>query len=862
MADIKKGTPRQVNKPAYTKTKSNVLDAFSLPNDEFERRSSTLLKIVKAANDTAKKTEANLKTETTLIKKQDIVEDKKSKNISNQEYSHKKLGKSEAMGRGTDGSLLSKISSAYKGADNPEYAKTMSNTGRAAATVMGQLIGSSATVGNALGLLSGAITPTTAAFKVLEWAVGEAIESFVEGFTLMQGIRKTAAHQTQFTNTDAFMLSKQYIAAAGLLNAGVADAMKSFTDSAKEMVGGISGSVDMFETVMGANMQGWVGITRITTNEALTVFNDVLKNFKDFDIVSNMEFAKLAVGLNELGYRINGPLGEFMKNQFYRDTQQATQLSKMDRTNEILNNLLGLSKSSTLSLDELVSIMNQTQEQQNLTAYTLMRSGMGMERATQLSTSYGVSRSVAGAAADTLGLSSSGVDSIFNMFNDIIASATDPTRLGDLTRKYQVGGMTGGKSINEIYQRLITGDFIGVFRDVIMSTQDTAADKSGLGFEYLSSQFGSNITTVLGAFTPTVITKLLATVDDMYFDISKNGMQNNNMLGEVQKTILNAPVTMEDILNSLFDKFVQVGHTLSSMLGVFKDVDNFFRNTLGSVFTGLAKFFGISVPDSSSNEDGSAADGINLNPGGNGISWANNTISIPGTEGPGGIAERINVSDYFAVGDGNWTSNTDMKGSAPFRLTAGFQAPAYLKRFGRHHNGVDYAAPIGTQLPSTVAGEVVGVGSDSVSGNYVKVRDDAGRIHLFAHMQNVRVKRGDRVGQGTVLGTVGSTGRSTGPHVHYGVKENNSWINPNAWAGSTFGGLPGNYSGMGADGNVTMHSQPHEPAIATTASNMAYYDTNSVVDAITDLNIMLSNKLDIIINKMSVNNMQNQFSYR
>ena len=129
-----------------------------------------------------------------------------------------------------------------------------------------------------------------------------------------------------------------------------------------------------------------------------------------------------------------------------------------------------------------------------------------------------------------------------------------------------------------------------------------------------------------------------------------------------------------------------------------------------------------------------------------------------------------------------WYGSGDALGVSPYRLTAGFMSQAYKERFGIDHKGVDYGAKTGTSIKSPVDGVVEKVGYDNVSGNYVVVRDDHGRSHLFAHMNTKSVTKGARVSAGAVLGTVGSTGRSTGPHVHYGVRQDNKWINPKPWA--------------------------------------------------------------------------------
>jgi murein DD-endopeptidase MepM/ murein hydrolase activator NlpD len=83
------------------------------------------------------------------------------------------------------------------------------------------------------------------------------------------------------------------------------------------------------------------------------------------------------------------------------------------------------------------------------------------------------------------------------------------------------------------------------------------------------------------------------------------------------------------------------------------------------------------------------------------------------------------------------------------------------------HNGVDIAIPGGTALPAIGGGVVESVGYNTTSGNYIRIRMPNGDIYSYAHMQNkTSLKAGQEIQSGTVLGKVGSTGRSTGNHLH------------------------------------------------------------------------------------------------
>ena len=98
----------------------------------------------------------------------------------------------------------------------------------------------------------------------------------------------------------------------------------------------------------------------------------------------------------------------------------------------------------------------------------------------------------------------------------------------------------------------------------------------------------------------------------------------------------------------------------------------------------------------------------------------------------------------------------------------------------RYHPAIDLAGPLGTPVHATTRQQrVIFTGWRNGYGNTVVTRDDAGRMHLYAHLQRVATKVGLVIDQGKMLGLLGSTGRSTGPHVHYEVKgRNGAHFNP------------------------------------------------------------------------------------
>ncbi len=96
------------------------------------------------------------------------------------------------------------------------------------------------------------------------------------------------------------------------------------------------------------------------------------------------------------------------------------------------------------------------------------------------------------------------------------------------------------------------------------------------------------------------------------------------------------------------------------------------------------------------------------------------------------------------------------------------------------HYGIDYAAPKGTPIMSTGDGAVLVAGYRRGNGNYVKIRHNSNYITYYLHLSRFAkgIKTGAKVKQGQVIGYVGSTGYSTGPHLDYRVKKNGRFVNP------------------------------------------------------------------------------------
>ncbi|PYN06497.1 MAG: hypothetical protein DME06_18410, partial [Candidatus Rokuibacteriota bacterium] len=96
----------------------------------------------------------------------------------------------------------------------------------------------------------------------------------------------------------------------------------------------------------------------------------------------------------------------------------------------------------------------------------------------------------------------------------------------------------------------------------------------------------------------------------------------------------------------------------------------------------------------------------------------------------------------------------------------------------RPHLAIDYGAPIGTPVRAVADGVVTRTGWDSGNGITITLRHARGYETMYNHLSAVEVRPGQRVHQRQVIGLVGTTGLSTGPHLDYRVRKNGSFVNP------------------------------------------------------------------------------------
>jgi len=107
----------------------------------------------------------------------------------------------------------------------------------------------------------------------------------------------------------------------------------------------------------------------------------------------------------------------------------------------------------------------------------------------------------------------------------------------------------------------------------------------------------------------------------------------------------------------------------------------------------------------------------------------------------------------------------------------GYRRDPFTRR-SAYHKGIDFGGDIGDPIFATADGQVARTGYDRAMGNYIYVKHGNGLETVYMHLTKSLVKKGQNVKKGEKIGTLGSTGRSTGPHLHYEVHKNGEAINP------------------------------------------------------------------------------------
>lgn len=149
------------------------------------------------------------------------------------------------------------------------------------------------------------------------------------------------------------------------------------------------------------------------------------------------------------------------------------------------------------------------------------------------------------------------------------------------------------------------------------------------------------------------------------------------------------------------------------------------------------------------------------------------------------------VSWYDGAGKGERKGQMAMPAAG--RISSGFGLRRHpVMHFTRMHKGMDIAAPYGAPIRAANDGTIVFAGRSGGYGNFVRINHSGGMGTGYGHMSRIAVRSGQRVSRGQVIGYVGSTGMSTGPHLHYELYRNGVAINPRSVSFAVVEQLGGN----------------------------------------------------------------------
>ena len=137
---------------------------------------------------------------------------------------------------------------------------------------------------------------------------------------------------------------------------------------------------------------------------------------------------------------------------------------------------------------------------------------------------------------------------------------------------------------------------------------------------------------------------------------------------------------------------------------------------------------------------------------------------------------RTNFYDQNGKSSKKTLMKTPLNGA---RLSSGFGNRKHpILGFTKMHRGIDFAAPTGTPIFAAGDGVIEYSGWNGAYGKYIRIKHNGTFKTAYAHLSKIYKKRGTRIKQGDVIGALGSTGRSTGPHLHYEILVGGKQVNP------------------------------------------------------------------------------------
>ena len=243
-----------------------------------------------------------------------------------------------------------------------------------------------------------------------------------------------------------------------------------------------------------------------------------------------------------------------------------------------------------------------------------------------------------------------------------------------------------------------------------------------------------------------------------------------------------------DSVRSVLSADINIGQIYNELNNSFKSVSNWYNGLVGGI--GENKQDDVNEADNTNAQENNIENANGTDGANNGEDEANVTNT---SETENVNNEETNSSDAGGIGgsDENITLSQDEQDIAYIKENASIIVPVYgtvTSGYGprtptdiisANHAGLDIGANEGTEIIAAMEGTVELVSSYGDYGNHVKITN--GEIStMYAHCKDIYVNQGDYISQGQVIATVGNTGRTTGPHLHFEIARSGRTVDPQA----------------------------------------------------------------------------------
>ena len=243
-----------------------------------------------------------------------------------------------------------------------------------------------------------------------------------------------------------------------------------------------------------------------------------------------------------------------------------------------------------------------------------------------------------------------------------------------------------------------------------------------------------------------------------------------------------------DSVRSVLSADINIGQIYNELNNSFKSVSNWYNGLVGGI--GENKQDDVNEADNTNSQENNIENANGTDGANNGEDEANVTNT---SETENVNNEETNSSDAGGIGgsDENITLSQDEQDIAYIKENASIIVPVYgtvTSGYGprtptdiisANHAGLDIGANEGTEIIAAMEGTVELVSSYGDYGNHVKITN--GEIStMYAHCKDIYVNQGDYISQGQVIATVGNTGRTTGPHLHFEIARSGRTVDPQA----------------------------------------------------------------------------------